>query len=79
MYNPIQTEAPLLIKPFLPLMTKSELHAVLTGGFATIAGGVLAAYIGFGVSFTIYQKNILTFTREYKQKLHFIKKNLKEK
>ncbi|KAG0723855.1 Sodium/nucleoside cotransporter 2 [Chionoecetes opilio] len=43
------TEAPLLIKPFLPHMTKSELHAVLTGGFATIAGSVLAAYISFGV------------------------------
>ncbi|KAL7643740.1 UNVERIFIED_CONTAM: hypothetical protein RMT77_005746 [Armadillidium vulgare] len=43
------SEAPLLIKPFVPLMTKSELHAVLTGGFATIAGAVLAAYISFGV------------------------------
>ena len=31
-------------------MTKSELHAVMTGGFGTIAGGVLAAFIGFGVS-----------------------------
>ena len=31
-------------------MTKSELHAVMVGGFATIAGGVLAAYIKFGVS-----------------------------
>lgn len=44
-----QTEAPLLIKPYLPDMTKSELHAVMTGGFATIAGSVLAAYINFGV------------------------------
>ncbi|XP_047473066.1 solute carrier family 28 member 3-like isoform X1 [Penaeus chinensis] len=44
-----QTEAPLLIKPYLPLMTKSELHAVMTGGFATIAGSVLAAYISFGI------------------------------
>lgn len=44
-----QTEAPLLIKPFIPSMTKSELHAVMTGGFATIAGSVLAAYINFGV------------------------------
>lgn len=44
-----QTEAPLLIKPYLPDMTKSELHAVMTGGFATIAGSVLAAYISFGV------------------------------
>ena len=44
-----QTEAPLLIKPYVSTMTMSELHAVMTGGFATIAGGVLAAYISFGV------------------------------
>ena len=45
-----QTEAPLMIKPYIPTMTPSELHAVMTGGFATIAGSVLAAYISFGVS-----------------------------
>jgi concentrative nucleoside transporter, CNT family len=44
-----QTEAPLLIKPFLRSMTMSELHAVMVGGFATIAGGVFALYVGFGV------------------------------
>lgn len=44
-----QTEAPLLIKPYVGSMTLSELHAVMTGGFATIAGGVMAAYISFGV------------------------------
>lgn len=44
-----QTEAPLLIKPYVDTMTMSELHAVMTGGFATIAGGVLAAYVSFGV------------------------------
>jgi CNT family concentrative nucleoside transporter len=44
-----QTEAPLLIKPFLPGMTRSELLTVMVGGFATIAGGVLAGYIAFGV------------------------------
>ncbi|MEG4968781.1 NupC/NupG family nucleoside CNT transporter [Microcoleus sp. B6-A1] len=44
-----QTESPLLIKPYLATMTLSELHAVMTGGFATIAGGVMAAYISFGV------------------------------
>ena len=43
------TEAPLLIKPYLPTLTISELHAVMTGGFATIAGGVMAAYISFGI------------------------------
>eukprot|EP01083_Nonionella_stella_P054379 143538_1 len=43
------TEAPLLIKPFIENMTRSELHAVMTGGFATIAGGVMAIYIYYGV------------------------------
>jgi CNT family concentrative nucleoside transporter len=42
-----QTEAPLLVKPFLPQMSRSELLAVMTGGMATLAGGVLAAYVGF--------------------------------
>ncbi len=41
-----QTEAPLLIKPFIPTMTRSELNTVMVGGFATVAGGVLAAYVG---------------------------------
>ncbi|XP_072409254.1 sodium/nucleoside cotransporter 1, partial [Chiloscyllium punctatum] len=45
-----QTESPLLIRPYLPEMTKSEMHAVMTGGFATIAGSVLGAYISFGIS-----------------------------
>lgn len=45
-----QTEAPLLIKPYVATMTRSELHAIMTGGFATIAGSVMAAYISFGVS-----------------------------
>ncbi|MCA8968188.1 MAG: NupC/NupG family nucleoside CNT transporter [Planctomycetes bacterium] len=44
-----QTEAPLLVRPFLARMTQSELMAVMTGGFATIAGGVFALYAGFGV------------------------------
>jgi CNT family concentrative nucleoside transporter len=42
-----QTEAPLLIKPYLDKMTRSEIMALMTGGMATIAGSVLAAYIGF--------------------------------
>ncbi|KAK3588470.1 hypothetical protein CHS0354_004684 [Potamilus streckersoni] len=45
-------ESPLMIRPFLPNMTRSELHAVMTAGFASIAGSVLGAYIGFGVSAT---------------------------
>ena len=45
----VQTEAPLMIRPLLKDMTKSELHAVMTGGFATISGSVLAGYIHYGV------------------------------
>ncbi len=45
-----QTEAPLLIKPFLAKMTNSELLTIMVGGFATIAGGVLAGYINMGVN-----------------------------
>jgi CNT family concentrative nucleoside transporter len=41
-----QTEAPLLIKPYVAGMTMSELMAVMTGGFATVAGGVMAAFVG---------------------------------
>ncbi len=41
-----QTEAPLLVKPFVDGMTRSELMTVMTGGFATVAGGVMAAYVG---------------------------------
>ncbi|MDZ7386118.1 MAG: NupC/NupG family nucleoside CNT transporter [candidate division KSB1 bacterium] len=44
-----QTEAPLLIRPFLERLTISELHAVMVGGFATIAGGVMAGYIRMGI------------------------------
>ena len=40
-----QTEAPLVIKPYINKMTKSELLAIMTGGMATIAGGVMAAYV----------------------------------
>src|SRR5690606_20296340 len=40
-----QTEAPLVVKPYVNKMTKSELFAVMTGGMATIAGGVMAAYV----------------------------------
>lgn len=42
-----QTEAPLVVKPYLDKMTKSELMCLMVGGMATIAGGVLAAYIAF--------------------------------
>ena len=42
-----QTESPLLVRPYLDKMTKSEMMCLMSGGMATIAGGVLAAYIGF--------------------------------
>jgi concentrative nucleoside transporter, CNT family len=44
-----QTEAPLLIRPYVPFLTQSELMAVMVGGFANIAGGVLAAYVSMGI------------------------------
>lgn len=43
------TESPLIVKPYVAKMTQSELFAVMTGGFATVAGGVLGAYLSFGV------------------------------
>ncbi len=46
-----QTEAPLLVKPFIEKMTMSELMAIMTGGFATVAGGVMAAYVGMLVAY----------------------------
>ena len=42
-----QTEAPLLVRPYLERMTRSEIMALMTGGMATIAGGVFAAYVGY--------------------------------
>ncbi len=47
-----QTEAPLVIRPYIKSMTLSELNAVMVGGFATIAGGVLAAFVEMGISAT---------------------------
>jgi CNT family concentrative nucleoside transporter len=51
-----QTEAPLTIRPFLPRMTQSELMTVMTSGMAHISGGVMAAYILFGIE----AKHLLT-------------------
>ncbi|MCF7500223.1 NupC/NupG family nucleoside CNT transporter [Pseudoalteromonas sp. L1] len=44
-----QTEAPLIVKPFIASMTKSELFAVMVGGLATVAGSVMAGYVTIGV------------------------------
>ena len=44
-----QTESPLLIRPFVKDLTTSELHAVMTAGFGTVAGSVLGAFLGYGV------------------------------
>lgn len=45
-----QTEAPLLIKPFIKSMTKSELLTIMVGGMATVSGGVMAGYVAMGIS-----------------------------
>lgn len=45
-----QTEAPLLIKPYIGKMTRSELLAIMVGGMATVAGGVMAGYVAMGVN-----------------------------
>ncbi len=42
-----QTEAPMMVRPFMDKMTRSELHCLMTGGMATIAGSVLGAYVSF--------------------------------
>jgi len=44
-----QTEAPLTIRPFLPELTRSELMTVMTSGMAHVSGGIMAAYIGYGI------------------------------
>ncbi|MEM9881504.1 MAG: nucleoside transporter C-terminal domain-containing protein [Planctomycetota bacterium] len=56
-----QTEAPLVVKPYLPTMTRSELNALMTGGFATVAGSVMAVYIGlFGDDAVEFGRHLLT-------------------
>lgn len=60
-----QTESPLMIKAYLPKMNNSEMFLVMVGGMATVAGGVLAAYIGFlggddPVQRQIFAKHLLT-------------------
>jgi len=60
-----QTESPLLIKPYLETMSRSEILLVMSGGMATLAGGVLAAYIGFlgggdPVQQVVFAKHLLT-------------------
>ncbi len=60
-----QTEAPLLVKPYIEKMTRSEILCIMTGGMASIAGGVFAAYIGFlggddPVARVYFAKHLLT-------------------
>lgn len=47
----LQVESSVVLRPFWIELTESETHAVMTGGFATVAGTVIAAYIEFGVSY----------------------------
>jgi CNT family concentrative nucleoside transporter len=56
-----QTEAPFLIKPYLPGMTRSEILCIMTGGMATIAGAVMIAYISF-LGGTSVQQQVLFAT-----------------
>ena len=51
-----QTEAPLTIRPFLNKLTKSELMCVMTSGMAHVSGGIMAAYIAYGIE----AKHLLT-------------------
>ena len=55
-----QTEAPLTIRPFLDKLTKSELMCVMTSGMAHVSGGIMAAYIAFGIE----PKHLLTRSEE---------------
>ncbi|MBX3357272.1 MAG: hypothetical protein KF745_02470 [Phycisphaeraceae bacterium] len=60
-----QTEAPLCVRPYIPTMTRSQLMAVMTGGFATIAGSVLAAYVNLlggesEASRVLFAKHLMT-------------------
>lgn len=57
-----QSEAPLLVKPFIPGMSQSELHCLMVGGMATIAGSVFGAYVSFlGGSDTAEQTRFATY------------------
>ncbi|WP_158972208.1 NupC/NupG family nucleoside CNT transporter [Paraglaciecola sp. L3A3] len=78
-----QTEAPLVIKPYIPNLTRSELFAVMVGGLASIAGSVMAGYAGMGVEIKyllaasfmaapgglLMAKIIIPETEEYKNEL----------
>jgi pyrimidine nucleoside transport protein len=44
------SESPLLVAPYLPMMSRSEICAIMAAGFSTIAGSVYQAYVSFGVS-----------------------------
>nr|MBS9783129.1 NupC/NupG family nucleoside CNT transporter [Pasteurella sp.] len=81
-----QTEAPLVVKPFVNKMTESELFAVMSGGTASIAGAVMAAYAGMGVPLTyliaasfmaapgglLFAKIILPQTETFKDELEAV-------
>ncbi|OWK62556.1 Solute carrier family 28 member 3 [Lonchura striata] len=73
-----QTESPLLVRPYLPYITKSELHAVMTAGFSTIAGSVLGAYISFGVRQGKITRKCIIFTLWFSLHWQSESKNLLE-
>ena len=47
--NVLQVESSVALRPFWMKLTESELHAIMTSGFATVAGTIIAAYVEFGV------------------------------
>lgn len=59
-----QGESVMLIRPFLVVLTRAELHQVMCSGFATIAGSVLVAYISLGVNGTALISSCLFFPNE---------------
>ena len=53
-----QTESLLMIRPYINKLTRSEIHAVMAGGFASVSGSILAAYIGLGVKEAMHPRYI---------------------
>jgi len=50
----VQAPAALVIQPMIPYLTKSEIHAVMTSGFATVTGAIMASIVALGVSIILF-------------------------
>lgn len=66
-----QAETIPLVRPYLETMTLSELHCLMTSGFATVAGSTLAAYISFGVCFS-FSLSLSPFRYLVAYLIHFV-------